>query len=289
MHNDLSEKRPRHAGFTLIELLVVIAIIAILAALLLPALALAKKKAQEDSCINNQKQINVAHSMYTTDNRDLMVCMTMPTYTRNAGGFWVASNDVITAVSANHGSPQVSMDKVQAALKGSGNALGFYCPNAASFHCPGDTRFMRTVGTQPGGGWAYDSYSKTQNVGGESYNNYWGCGNTYFKASLVTAPAMTFLFIEDTDYRGYNDGTWVVNWVIGTPSFTWEDPPAMYHVNVDTTSMVDGHVETHKWTDPALIKAGTLAAQGQDETGPATTKNADYRFVHDRYRFPGWK
>lgn len=275
-------KTMRAAGFTLIELLVVIAIIAILAALLLPGLASAKKNAQKTACLNNQKQMNAAHAMYVIDNRDYVVCQDDGNLVWFAGGYWMAptiptgsDEEVATSLTAQY-------------LTDTSNTLGFYAKNAGTFHCPGDTRQTLKIGS----GWAYDSYSKTQNVGGESYNNYWGAGGTYLKYSEVAAPADTFLFIEDSDWRGYNDGTWVVNWNTGTATFTWEDPVAMYHINVDTQSYVDGHADSHKWLNSAIIHAGLIAASGQDPlpwTGPYLPSDPDYQFVHNHYRFPGWK
>ena len=70
----LSAPSSPSAGFTLIELLVVIAIIAILAALLLPALAQAKAKAQTTQCLNNSRQIGLATALYTGDYADAYPC-----------------------------------------------------------------------------------------------------------------------------------------------------------------------------------------------------------------------
>ena len=68
----MQTQKRRGKGFTLIELLVVIAIIAILAAMLLPALAKAKAKAKTLACVNNNRQVALAFMMYAGDNNDFL-------------------------------------------------------------------------------------------------------------------------------------------------------------------------------------------------------------------------
>ena len=177
---------------------------------------------------------------------------------------------------------------VEYGLKNS-NPFWQYAPNVGVFHCPGDVRYKLATMT---GGWAYDSYSKSQNVGGESYNSYWGAGATYNKVTEIASATSTFIFMEDADERNRNVGAWVVRWATGGNTFTWVDPPAMYHGDTSTSAFADGHASGHKWKDGKIILAGKHAASGQNpglSGTPSSLTGSDGQFVHDNYRFPGWK
>lgn len=276
-------------GFTLIELLVVIAIIAILAAMILPALASAKRKAAIADCLSNQKQLALAWKMYADENGDKIVgsnCRAVTDWRISPAeaGF------VMPAVPLNFSPSQINQFLDEQGFRQ--GALYNYCKNPDLLHCPADNRYAT-------GDWAFDSYSMPNGLNGDTTGTG-GTPKVILKASEIKSPSAAILWLEENDPRNQSAGAYQVyenqnSWELiasgAWPPPTWYDGPAAFHQTSETFSFADGHAENHRWLDAATIALGNNANGTRPASCQATTLSMtpdDLGYVAKGYVFPAF-
>ncbi len=247
MQRPLSSKVP---GFTLIELLVVIAIIAILAALLLPALTKTKAKAESMTCSNNIKQLSLAWMLYGDDNADLLVnnhgvpetLARRQTWANNVED-WQASDDNTNLIYLTD------------------SKLGPFANRSTKIYkCPTD----RTLAPN---GERIRSMSMNAMVGnpGELTNRFNPLYVQFYKKSEFKNPSDTFVFLDE-QADTLNDG-FFVNQLEG---YMWGNVPGSYHNGGANFSFADGHLESHRWRIGNTIQPVRGARIAAFPASPAT-------------------
>ncbi len=257
-------------GFTLIELLVVIAIIAILAALLFPALAKAKIRAQGLACLTNLKQLETCWHLYAVDHNDVVP-------PNNSIGLMGGGTMAEGASWCTNYVTDLEPDGLR-------NGLLFpYNTSLAIYHCPADYSTITTEAGIKTTQLRWRSYNMSLCINGRpDLDPYSWASPSFNKFTQIRNPGPTKLFVfldvhEDEIY----------DCTFGMPSLqfwgdvmTWWDMPANRHGQAGNLSFADGHAERWKWRVPKIYK-GPFPPMLQ---AVADGELPDYRRMQEGYR-----